>query len=186
MMRRMTVLVVVVAMFAMGGCSQTDDAAVEETTSAAAATTTVESTTTTTTEATTTTTEATTTEAVEVLVLRLTFDGESCLYEGPTVLAAGPVELVFVNESERYAQGDISRLTGNESLQDMIDYMGDPPSPFEPPWADHVNPYHPVNAGKTDTWEGNLEAGIHITMCIDNVGSGGFGAYFATGLTVEP
>jgi hypothetical protein len=179
MMRRMPVLVVVVAMFAFGGCSQTDDAAVEETTSTAAATTTVESTT-------TTTTEPTTTEAVEVLLLRLTFDGEHCIYEGPTVLAAGPVELVFVNEGERFAQGDIFRLTGNETLQDMIDYMGDPPSPFEPPWVEHVNSYHPTNAGKNYTWEGNLEAGINITMCIDIVGGGGYGAYFATGLTVEP
>ena len=165
MKRRMPMLVVVLAMAVIGGCSQADDAAVEDTT---------------------TTTEPTTTEAVEVLLLRLTFDGESCVYEGPTVLTAGPVELVFLNESERWATADISRLTGNKTVEDMIEYMGDPPSPFDPPWADHVTPWHPVMAGKTSTWEGNLEAGIHTTACIELFSGGGFGAYFATGLTVEP
>ena len=29
--------------------------------------------------------------------LNLTFDGERCTYEGPTELAAGSVDLVFVN-----------------------------------------------------------------------------------------
>ena len=141
---------------------------------------------TTTTEPTTTTTEPTTTEAVEVLSLRLTFDGESCIYEGPTVLAAGPVDLLFVNESESYATADIRRLTGDKSLQDMIDYMGDPPSPYDPPWAENVSPWQRLSPGKTSTWEGNLEAGIHITMCIEQPGGSAFGAYFATGLTVEP
>jgi hypothetical protein len=173
MKRRMPMLVVVLAMVAIGGCSQTDDAAVEDTT--------------TTTEPTTTTTEPTTTTvAVEVLLLRLTFDGESCIYEGPTVLTAGPVELVFLNESERWATADISRLTGNKTVEDMIEYMGDPPSPYEPPWAERVTHWHPVNTGKTSTWEGNLEAGIHITSCIELFSGGGSGAYFATELTVEP
>jgi len=102
------------------------------------------------------------------------------------VLTSGPVELLFVNESERFATADLSKLNGDKSLQDMIDYMGDPPSPYEPPWAKNVNPWNPVNAGKTSTWEGNLEAGIHITMCIELLSGGGSGAYFATGLTVEP
>ena len=141
---------------------------------------------TTTTEPTTTTAEPTTTEAVEVLSLRLTFDGESCIYEGPTVLAAGPVELLFLNESERFATAHISMLTGDETLQDMLDYVGDPPSPFEPPWATRVNAWHPVNPGKTSTWEGDLEASIHTVACIDTHMTDGGGAYFATGLTVEP
>ena len=32
--------------------------------------------------------------------MQLTFDGEACTYEGPTVLAAGPARLVFFNSSD--------------------------------------------------------------------------------------
>ena len=52
-------------------------------------------------------------EEVEGICLWLSFDGESCTYEGPTALKAGPVTLIFINESEDGAGVDLVRHTGD-------------------------------------------------------------------------
>ena len=48
----------------------------------------------------TATPEPTSCEEVEGICLELTFDGESCIYEGPTDLNPGPVTIIFHNEGD--------------------------------------------------------------------------------------
>jgi hypothetical protein len=121
-------------------------------------------------------------EVVEDGILQLTFDGESCTYEGPTTLKAGPVTLLFLNESEEVAQVSLMRHTGDETIQDMIDYFGEEPlSP--PPWVVHIRDAEKVvNAAESHTWEGVLEPGIHTMLCF---GGTPYGEWIGGGFTVE-
>ena len=123
-------------------------------------------------------------EGVEDGVLRLTFDGESCTYEGPTALTAGPVALVFLNESEERAGVNLMRHRGNETIQDMIDYIGEEPSLVtQPPWVhDDYGVWRSIHAGESYRWEGDVEPGVHSMVCIRAQPKF---VWFGTGLTVE-
>jgi hypothetical protein len=121
-------------------------------------------------------------KAIEDGVLNLTFDGENCTYEGPTLLKAGPVTLHFNNNSEEIAGVDFTRHKGDETIQDVIDYIGEEPTTkSRPSWAIDVT-YGNVPAGETLLWEGDLEPGIHNMVCIR---ASPHGVWFGTGLTVE-
>ncbi len=58
-------------------------------------------------------------------LLQLTFDGEQCTYEGPSVLSAGEVEIVYHNESSEVIWFDFGRLDEGRTTQDVIDYTVD-------------------------------------------------------------
>ena len=68
-------------------------------------------------------------------VVRLTFDGEQCIYEGPSVLSAGEVEVVYQNESSEASFFWFGRLFEGRTTQEMIDYIADDPSRDAPVWT---------------------------------------------------
>ncbi len=122
-------------------------------------------------------------EGIEIRVLRLTFDGESSSYEGPTVLKAGPVTLLFFNESKGMAAVNLVMHTGDETIQDAIDYIGEEPTTkHAPSWTRDLGTWKTVLPGESFTWEGNLEPGIYHMVCASLMP---FGVWFGTGLTVE-
>lgn len=126
-------------------------------------------------------------EEVEKNCLELSFDGKRCTYEGPTSLKAGPVTLLFLNESEGRAAVGLVRHTGDETIQDMIDYIGEEPSTgSSPSWAQWVPTWSPVDSGERYTWEGILEPGIHTMVCgIPWPGLGQHTVWFGGGFKVE-
>lgn len=112
----------------------------------------------------------------------LSFDGDSCTYQGPTDLKTGPVTLLFLNESGVNAVVGLLRHAGDKTIQDMIDYIGEEPSMKQSPsWALIVFE-ESVPAGTSYTWEGSLKAGIHSVVCATISPPG---VWFGTGLTVE-
>lgn len=120
---------------------------------------------------------------IENRVLRLTFDGESCSYEGPTVLKAGPITLIFFNESKGTAAVNLVVHTGDETIQDAIDYIGEEPTTkHHPYWTRELGTWKGVLPGERLTWEGDLEPGIYHMVCARFTP---FGVWFGTGLTVE-
>ena len=70
-------------------------------------------------------------------VVQLTFDGEQCIYEGPSVLSAGEgqVEVVYHNESSEDGLFNFVRLDEGRTTQDMIDYLADDQSSGPPSWT---------------------------------------------------
>ena len=68
-------------------------------------------------------------------VVQLTFDGEQCIYEGPSVLSAGQgqVEVVFHNESSEASFFNFGRLDEGRTTQEIIDGNADDPT-FNPSW----------------------------------------------------
>jgi len=120
---------------------------------------------------------------IENRVLRLTFDGESCSYEGPTVLKAGPVTLLFFNESKGMAAVNLVMHTGDETIQDAIDYIGEEPTTkHAPSWTRDLGTWKGVPPGERLTWEGDLEPGIYHMV---GARLTPFGVWFGIGLTVE-
>ena len=69
-------------------------------------------------------------------VVQLTFDGEQCIYEGPSVLSAGQgFEVVFHNESAEESFFWFGRLDEGRTTQEMIDYIAVDPSSHAPSWT---------------------------------------------------
>lgn len=123
-------------------------------------------------------------EAVSEGELHLTFDGESCTYQGPTLFKAGPVTLRFFNESEGLAAVNLVRHNRDETIQDSINYIGEEPSTaHHPAWTTEIKGvWKVIAAGESHTWEGALEPGIHTMVCARLMP---LGVWFGTGLTVE-
>jgi len=114
--------------------------------------------------------------------LELSFDGENCTYTGPTALKTGTVTLIFLNESEGRAAVNLVRHLGDQTIQDMIDLIGEEPSPgHAPSWANPVNTWQIIRSGETYAWEGALKAGIHTMVCADPQR----GVWHGAGFTVE-
>ena len=105
--------------------------------------------------------ETTSCEDIEGNCLLLTFDGEDCTYEGPPELRAGPVTLMFRNESEIPAKTGLWRLLGDATTQDMIDFVNQATSANRgPSWALILDAGWAYPA-RSHIWEGVLRPGIH-------------------------
>ena len=118
-------------------------------------------------------------------VVQLTFDGEQCIYEGPSVLSAGEgqVEVVFHNESSEESFFDFGRLDEGRTTQEMIDLIADDPSAGPPSWTVDVW-IQPIDANSSSIPVMRTVApGLHNLVC--GTASPLFG-YFGGELTVTP
>jgi hypothetical protein len=93
--------------------------------------------------------------------LQLSFDGESCTYQGPAELNSGPVTLIFLNESEAGASANMVRHTRGKTIQDMKDtFVAEPKTGHRPGWATEIKGlWDGIPVGESNFWEGILEPG---------------------------
>ncbi len=167
----------VVAVFVLtAACS--DSGATESTTATDA----VASTTTTTPKTTTTTATTTTARVIEVPTLNLTFDGDSCTYEGPTELAPGFVRLMFYNDSAVTAAVNFAQLLGDKTIQDAFEHGQPwPTKTHGPSWARELGTWQSVLSGASQEWVGDLDPGSYFMVCAR---VSPLSVWFGTGLTV--
>lgn len=181
--RLVTVLAV---LFLVGGCTSDDGAADEPTTTVAASTTTEITTTTQAPPSTaaTTTTDAslagaleglaaakgavstTTTDVRPIVPMTLTFDGEGCIFDGPTELTPGPVKYTFVNQSNVPAVQNFVEVLEGKTHEDMITHNG--PEPFathHPSWSRELGTWWTTKAGASKSWRKYLEPGSYFMVC---------------------
>ena len=117
-------------------------------------------------------------------VLQLTFDGEQCTYQGPSVLSAGQVEVVFHNESAEDIWFDSVRLDEGRTIQEIIDYTADRSSFGRPSWTVYIWSQDRISASSSSIPTMRTVApGLHALMCGTETPSY---AYFGSGLTVTP
>jgi len=103
---------------------------------------------------------------VEPVLLQLTFDGESCTYEGPTELSPGPVELRFRNESDGAAATNMVRINEGHTIQDMINYGAPyPTTKHAPAWTRGLGTWRRIAPGDGQQWEGDLRTGLYFIVC---------------------
>lgn len=115
--------------------------------------------------------------------LLLTFDGDSCIYEGPALLKVGPATLHFKNQSEEIATAGLMRHAGDETIQDMIEFLGEDPLTEDlPPWAHGQTPPKSVAPGEGASWDLAMGEGIYSMACFS--AKPPYPMWFGTGLTV--
>ena len=123
----------------------------------------------------------TTVPRTTVEVLRLTFDGQSCIYEGPTEITPGPV--VFAQTVSRRPDSPLAPNTQGATFQDMIDYISPEPSTvYQPAWTHALGTRSRIPSGESRTWERDLESGQYIMVCLRQ--STPLLVWFGTGITV--
>ena len=119
-------------------------------------------------------------------VVQLTFDGEQCIYEGPSVLSAGEgqVEVVFHNESSERSFFNFGRLDEGRTTQEIIDYIADDPTRHAPFWVFGVWVQGQIAANSSSIPVMRTVApGLHNLVC----GPASTGpVYFGGELTVTP
>ncbi len=120
-------------------------------------------------------------------VVQLTFDGEQCTYEGPSVLSAGQgqVEVVYHNESAEDAWFFFGRLDEGKTTQDMIDDIAENPTRSTPPsWTVNVWNKSKIPADSSTTpVPRTVTPGVHNLVCGSETPPY---AYFGGELTVTP
>ena len=108
-------------------------------------------------------------------VLRLTFDGTDCVYDGPEQVAAGVVEIDLVNESDGFANVFVGLLEEGATAEEFAGEFDTEPmnswGPFSKYIAADMGGKPPADAGETARWEGNLAAGEYVMTCRERAGS---------------
>jgi hypothetical protein len=123
-------------------------------------------------------------DEVEGICLELTFDGQSCLYDGPEYIKTEPVTLIFLNKSDGWAATNLIRLLEDYDYQDLIDYSGEEPfTKHHPSWSVEVpGVWRSVASGDSHIWKGIFEPGIHALVCARSTPIGG---WLGAGFKVE-
>ena len=100
--------------------------------------------------------------------LELSFDGENCMYDGPSEINPGDATFSFINNSQSIAAANMIVLDEGKTIQDVIDYSGPEPSvKHAPVWSSDV-PYiwEEIDPGEIHTWQGRLWPGLHVLVCV--------------------
>ena len=114
------------------------------------------------------TTTSFTRQAPEAVLLSLTWESETCTYEGPTELTAGPVELVFINGSEDatlVAYVNFLRLDEGKTIQDAYEGTEWPTTEHHESWMTEMGTWEMILAGRTASWVFDLEPADYVMVC---------------------
>ena len=75
----------------------------------------------------------------EIRDLVVTYDGETCQYEGPESIVQGEVTMVLNNLTDsRYVHLHLGRLDEGKTRQDLVEYVGDAISTSPAPWWSEI------------------------------------------------
>ncbi len=122
--------------------------------------------------------------------LTLTFDGSSCVYDGPDTLSPGPTEFSFSNETEEIATHAIVHITADDiTLEDIQQLSESDPEWTGDPGSLGEDAAEIVSGGTTTMPDRSTESTVELTagpyyfVCmynsLENFTYGG-------GITVEP
>jgi hypothetical protein len=104
--------------------------------------------------------------STETPTIVLTFDGNTCQYDGPTVVDEGQVNIVLKNKSDYELSLWATRLDEGKTWQDILSYIGTPGTPHEPPaWSDWTLSGTGSVPGNPDAQGYILKAGLYAINC---------------------
>lgn len=118
----------------------------------------------------------------ESRTLELTFDGESCIYDGPSQLSPGDLELAFHNNSADVAWVDFVKLDEGLTTEDLENGVAELQAAIlagaevpegRPPWTTGVWTALEVPAGEQPKGTATLDPGVYGVAC------GPWAPYFA-------
>ena len=95
----------------------------------------------------------------------LTFDGETCNYDGPNVITQGQLTIVLNNKTDLDVDLWVAKLNEGRTWQDMLDYIGLPGSNVHrPPWSSSSISMTTV-ANNPDATVLTLSEGLYAICC---------------------
>jgi hypothetical protein len=123
-------------------------------------------------------------EAIEVTEdLIVTFDGSSCIYDGPQVIREGEITIITKDLSDSPVFADLAKLDDDKTWQDMLDYIGEPGSHKQRPYFITKENRRPViydNRAAIFT----PDPGFYVIVCYQTTATG-LGTYPASPLEVS-
>ena len=100
------------------------------------------------------------------VVAEVRFDGEECVYEGPSTFNTGDVEFTFHND---YLDGrsrfDIFSLHDGKDARDLEDYLSASGLFGLPPWGSEIEAWRSVPAGESQTRTVTFSPGVAHMVC---------------------
>lgn len=123
-------------------------------------------------------------DPVQVDELTITYEPESCVYDGPKVIQSGEIKVVFNNLSENTVIYGIFLLTEGKSWQDIVDNFREKNRNVGmPDWA--ILQSGKLNIKDTRVKVYNLEPGSYALACSEILPTGGFIDWIASPLEVK-
>jgi hypothetical protein len=113
-------------------------------------------------------------ESVEGVSLTVTFDGDTCMYDGPTELPPGEVTVTLINDSNKTTDAEMAKLQDGVTYEDVTAFHS--PEPYEGarPEEDLVEPLEFDQAhawpGDDGSTTGVVTTGEYVLVCLQ-VGS---------------
>jgi hypothetical protein len=108
-------------------------------------------------------------EPQDEVTLTVTFDGDTCMYDGPTEIPQGAVRLTLVNDSNRTTFVEMAKLKGDVTFEDVTAFHS--PEPREGARPDNL--YAPLEVDQAQAYAGDdgsisdvVEAGEYALVCL--------------------
>ena len=108
-------------------------------------------------------------ESVEGVSLTVTFDGDTCVYDGPTELPPGEVTVTLINDSNKTSYAEMAKLQDGVTFEDVTAFHS--PEPYEGarPEEDLVEPLEfdqaHAYAGDDGSTSGVVTVGEYVLVC---------------------
>ncbi len=108
-------------------------------------------------------------ESVEGASLTVTFDGDTCVYDGPTELPPGEVTVTLINDSNKTSYVEMAKLQDGVTFEDVTAHTS--PEPFEGARSEDL--YEPLEfdqaqayAGDDGSTSGTVTTGEYVLVCL--------------------
>ena len=97
----------------------------------------------------------------------ITFDGEECMIDGPTMVSEGERIITLKNNTDWEVALDIAKVDEGKTWQDMADYLGEPGADVDrPSWASP--PMKSSVPDNPEAWKYSLTEGLYAIVCWRN------------------
>jgi hypothetical protein len=123
-------------------------------------------------------------EAVGVDGLTVTFEPESCRYEGPAVIQAGEVKVIYDNRTEKIINDDVRLIPDGYTWQEYVEILSlKDTNNWQPDWSVLQSGSVVIDDPRAKVYE--FKPGLYALACVEITDTGGWIVYPAAPLEVR-
>lgn len=123
-------------------------------------------------------------KAVAVDELTVTFESESCIYEGPAVIQAGEVKLIYDNRTEQVVTDSVRLIPDDYTWQDFVEILSlKDKNNWSPDWSVLQSGSVVIDDPRAKIFD--FKPGLYALGCIEITDTGGWIIYPAAPLEVR-
>jgi hypothetical protein len=122
--------------------------------------------------------------AVAVDELTVTFEPESCIYEGPALIQAGEVKLIYDNRTEKVMNDSVRLIPDDYTWQDYVEILSlKDTNNWSPDWSVLQSGSVVINDPRAKVYD--FKPGLYALACMEITDTGGWIIYPAAPLEVR-